>query len=458
MTHSAKINRHIIIDNRKKDVFTINTIFEETGLPSISRIKECLKRVLELGKNINVPIAEIDGKLHDEMRNLAYDMFCYQKLNIKTFTILGSNELKKLRLQEDDAFSESDSLLISEFLSKNLLDAFAELVSCCYLNGKRLRPQLYVGNFHSRYSGKRHTIFFARRGEDIYVFREKLDNTRLSVYLSNYFSASDQIEAIVKEIHDISGKDDSFAQKLQNITSKIEEFNHDAETRHSLISGAITFLDFLGWKGLWQSKNGADALDQVSNLIENFRNELAQLSSKYYKEAGDIPISSLISISDTIAVFTPETSCAKICDLLKLHAKFAKYVLEKCCTAGFAIRGAISYGQYSVVKNIMIGPGIDECASWHEMGNWIGVHLTPMAQINWEREKESEPCICAYSVPMKSGFKADYCVLWELSEEQFCELATNVKALLPEIAAKYMNTQKFLRECVWKEALTDGKK
>ena len=101
---------------------------------------------------------------------------------------------------------------------------------------------------------------------------------------------------------------------------------------------------------------------------------------------------------------------------------------------------------------------IDECASWHEMGNWIGVHLTPMAQINWEREKESEPCICAYSVPMKSGFKADYCVLWELSEEQFCELATNVKALLPEIAAKYMNTQKFLRECVWKEALTDGKK
>lgn len=437
---------------------TINTYFDETDLPPISQIKGCLERVIELGQNIGVSIAEVDSKLHDEMRNLAYDMLCYQKLNTKTFTILGNSDVKKLRLQEDDVFSDSDSLLISEFLSKNLLDAFAELVSCCYLNGKRMRPQLYAGNFHSRYSGKRHTVFFARRGENICVFHEKLNTTKLSVYLSNYFSASEQADILVREIYNISNSDVSFAQKQQGITSAIEKFNHDAETRHSLISGAITFLDFLGWKGLWQSKNEADALDQVSNLIEDFRDELAQLSKKYYKEAGDIPISSLISISDTIAVFTPETSNAKICDLLKLHAKFAKYVLEKCCTAGFAIRGAISYGQYSVVKNIMIGPGIDECASWHEMGNWIGVHLTPTAQINWEREKESEPCICKYLVPIKSGLKADYCVLWELSEDQFCELATNVKALLPEIAAKYMNTQKFLRECVWKEAPADGEK
>lgn len=437
---------------------TINATFEEKGLPPISRIKECLERVIGLGQNINVSIAEIDSKLHDEMRDFAYDMFCYQKLKTKTFTIMESKELKKLRLQEDDIFSESDSLLISEFLSKNLLDAFAELISCCYLNGKKTRPQLYVGNFHSRYSGKRHSIFFARCGENICVFHERLDNTTLSVYLSNYFSASSLTESIVKEIYDISGKNTSFAQRQQDITNTVEKFNNDAETRHSLISGAITFLDFLGWKGLWQSRNEADALKQVSNLIEDFRDELVQLSKRYYKEAGDIPISSLISISDTIAVFTPETSYAKICDLLKLHAKFAKYVLEKCCAAGFAIRGAISYGQYSVVKNIMIGPGIDECASWHEMGNWIGVHLTPTAQINWEREKASDPCVCKYNVPMKSGLKADYCVLWELSEEQFCELATNVKALLPEIAAKYMNTQKFLRECVWKEALTDGKK
>ncbi len=443
---------------KQKDVVAINTFFDEAGLPPISQIKECLERVVGLGQNIGVSIAEIDGKLSNEMERLAYDMFCYQKQKAKTFTILGNNDLKKLQLQEDDVFSDSDTLLISDVLSKNLLEAFAELVSYCYLNGKRMRPQLYAGNFHSRYSGKRHTVFFARRGKNIYVFREKLDTIKLSTYLSNYFSESEQVDSLVKNIYDISNSDISFAQKQKGITNAIDMFNREAESRHSLISGAITFLDFLGWKGLWQSKNEAEALDQVSKLIEDFRDELAKLSKKYYKETEDIPISSLISISDTIAAFTPETSNAKICDLIKLHAEFAKYVLEKCCTAGFAIRGAISYGQYSVVKNIMIGPGIDECASWHEMGDWIGVHLTPTAQISWEREKESHSCIGQYCVPIKLGLKADYCVLWKLSEQKFCELATNVKALLPEIAAKYMNTQKFLRKYVWKEESTDGEK
>lgn len=436
----------------------INAIFEETGLPPISQIKGYLEKVIGLGQNITVSVAEVDRDLNKEMHDLAYNMFCYQKSKLKSFTILRDNQLKRLRLQEDDTFSEPDSLLISAFISENLLDAFAELVSYCYLNGKRTRSQLYAGNFHSRYSGKRHMVFFARRGEKICVFHEELSDTELSAYLSDYFSTSDQTNAIVKEIYDISIRDALFAEKQRDIIDAVERFNRDAETRHSLISGAITFLDFLGWKGLWQSKNEADALDQVSGLIEDFRDELAQLSKKYYEEAKDIPISSLISISDTIAVFTPETSNAKICELLKLHAKFAKYVLEKCCDAGFAIRGAISYGQYSIVKNIMIGPGIDECASWHEMGNWIGVHLTPTAQIYWERGKEDDPCICKYKVPMKSGHKAGYCVLWKLSEESFCELAVNVKALLPEIAAKYMNTQEFLRDYVWKEASTNGKK
>lgn len=436
----------------------IDAVFEETGLPPIGLIKGCLEKVVGLGRSINVSIADVDSKLHDEMCRLAYEMFCYQKSSLKSFTVLENSQLKKLRFQEDDAFSESDSWLISDILSKNLLEAFSELVSCCYLNGKKIRPQLYVGNFHSRYSGERHTVFFARRGENLCVFHEKLSDTELSAYLSDYFSTSEQTDAIVKEIYDISGRDASFAQKQQDITDAAERFNHDAESRHSLISGAITFLDFLGWKGLWQSKDEAHVLRQVSDLIEDFRVKLAQLSKEYYKDAGNIPISSLISISDTIAVFTPKTSQARICDLLELHAKFAKHVLERCCDAGFAIRGAIGYGQYSVVKNIMIGPGIDECASWHEMGNWIGVHLTPTAQIYWEQEKEDDLYICIHRVPMKSGLKSDYCVRWELSEERFLKLATDVKALLPEIAAKYMNTQEFLRKYVWKEVAANGKR
>lgn len=431
-------------------------------LPPVDKIKAHLLRISKLGDKIGVPIADTDKDWADELIGLSYAMFCYHKQSKKTFTVCNNRKLKDIRIQEDaDGFSESDSLVVMNFIRENLLSVFAELISYSYLPRSRQgqMSQLFVAEVNSRYSGDKHAVFFANQNDEVYIFDNALTEIRLLDYISNYFSASGCPDAEIEEVCNIVISDSEFIQKQGSISSKIEEFNRNVVNKHGFIFGAITFLDFLAWKGLWQSQNDSP-LKEVSDLIEDFKNRLDELSREYFREAKDIPVSSLISISDTIAVFTPKTSNADIHALLRIHARFSQYVLEKCCTKQYAIRGAIAYGEYSTMKSIMIGPGIDECASWHETGNWIGVHLTPTAQLYWESFGEANDIVCTYEVPLKAGLKADYCVRWSISQEEFKRLAIKNRALLPEISGKYTNTQKFLRKIVWNPegGVDDGKK
>lgn len=438
-------------------VIIINSLILE--LPEIGIIKNYLIKIAMLGDRIGAPIANSDKDLAENLETLSYNLFCYNKQNKKTFTVCGDRKIKEMRiLEDDDGFSESDTFYINSFIHTNLLDVFSELVSTSYLcpkTKKKKDSHLFVAELYSRYSGKKHAIFFVNVDDHVYVFNESLTEISLEEYTSDYFSASDEVDDNIKEICKISISKEPFAQKQRKIFAEAEKFNSSIGNKHSFIFGAITFLDFLGWKGLWQSQNEHDSLKTVSDLIEDFRKKLDNLSQEYFSEAKEIPLSSLISISDTIAVFTPKTCKADIAHLLKIHADFSRYVLEKCCENMFAIRGAVTYGEYSTIKNIMIGPGIDECASWHESGNWIGVHLAPSAQLAWDNSEESN--ILQYDhIPLKNGHKLKYCVRWGISKDSFRRLALRNRALLPEVAAKYINTLKFLEDTFWEGGVEDA--
>ena len=95
----------------------------------------------------------------------------------------------------------------------------------------------------------------------------------------------------------------------------------------------------------------------------------------------------------------------------------------------------------------MIGPGIDECASWHETCNWIGVHLTPSAELAMKNNSSGdiENIVIRKNIPVKKGYpKVTYCVKWYVEKNEFKNLTNHVQALLPEISGKYMNTYEFL--------------
>ena len=69
-------------------------------------------------------------------------------------------------------------------------------------------------------------------------------------------------------------------------------------------------------------------------------------------------------ISDTYVIYTKEQ---------ELSNKLSKRLIELCLVNDLLIRGATSYGKFYNNDMVYIGQTVDEAASWHEMGEEIGV-------------------------------------------------------------------------------------
>lgn len=421
-----------------------------------------------LGDQAGASIRDVDKELASKMSWLSYDMFCIQKQKKKSFTVCHDIRLRKMKITEDaDGLADEDNLYLEDFLNIGSLslEAFSELAAISYLKPSKKSltdtERLLYASVFSRYSDEEYPVFFFVRDRVAYIFHDKTTSIRLTDYLKDYFTTSD-ISEIEMLTHELSVPGSSFFRMQKTASITFQRINENTRHKYDFINGAITFLDFLGWKGRWQSQDGnspENTLSAVSSMIRAFRDKLNVLSQELYTQAEGIQLSRLISISDTIAIFTPKVSTVNECKLLELHAKLSRFILEQCAKNKFPIRGTITYGEYGLLDNIMQGPGIDECASWYETGDWIGVHFTPTAQIYWNTSATiNTDVICNnYNVPLKSSLKGVYCVKWEITESVYNELALNTKALLPEIARKYMNTYDFLRNTIWKGADSNGK-
>jgi len=216
--------------------------------------------------------------------------------------------------------------------------------------------------------------------------------------------------------------------------------------------GAVTLLDVLGWKGIWQREQEADVL--LNDLIDRAKERLKRFTTdgrgkNQFKEiTWDI-----ISISDTI-VFTAVGECNAA---IKLTALFNNVNISNFLTAGLPLRGATSYGYYSVKNNILVGPAIDEVASWYEQADWIGVHMTPSATFRCEANTmvgywED------YEIPSKTYGKINsLCFNWPMawiikkSKDELMQTFLKMAPITPDIAIKINNTLKFFDEMMKNE-------
>ena len=211
-------------------------------------------------------------------------------------------------------------------------------------------------------------------------------------------------------------------------------------------TGAVTFLDVLGWKGMWLlHENPIPALLKV---VERTREEATKISKQYAetKEFRGIEnITEVISISDTIAIFSEgETELT-----IELQAKICSWLLEHALSEEkIPLRGAISYGSYSKLDNVMQGRAVDEAASWYEFVDWIGVVLTPSAHLKISQKKSITECITHYEkIPFKKSVpNLNTCVDWNFNAKmkKLEEIVVEMGVLTPEIAPKYLNTLAFL--------------
>jgi hypothetical protein len=219
--------------------------------------------------------------------------------------------------------------------------------------------------------------------------------------------------------------------------------------------GAVTFLDVLAWKGVWQ-RQGDGAIELCEHVIELLRTVMTMFGDNegqsWAGNFGGIK-TSVRGLSNTIAI----SSIGPAEKTLVYHSALLAMTFGIAFRKGIPLRGAVSFGDFLVKDQrdldttLLIGPAVDEVAAWYEAVEWIGAVLTPSSYFRWPQEQAiDESYVVEYNVPVKGrGKHAMKCVNWlrEFKDEK--ELANGflgmASVVTPDIAAKYQNTFDFYR-------------
>ena len=208
--------------------------------------------------------------------------------------------------------------------------------------------------------------------------------------------------------------------------------------------GVVTFLDVLGWKGVYDRQ--ADAIASLKLLVDGVGK---RATGKRGRINGDVIVK---SISDTIAIFTAcdDTEVSKA---IEIHGELCQWLIPESIRSALPVRGATAYGAFEISDNIFVGKAVDEAASWHEQGNWIGVNLSPSAEFVFSKSSSTSAWV-PYSAPIKTAMKwQPHCVNWllewtDISREKdaVCAKFRSMGPIVPEFAPKFINTLSFIEE------------
>lgn len=207
-------------------------------------------------------------------------------------------------------------------------------------------------------------------------------------------------------------------------------------------AGIVTFLDVLGWKGVYDRQ--ADAIESLKRLVDGVKKDAER---KRGRINGDVNVQ---SISDTIAIFTA-CSEKEISQAIEIHGELCQRLIPDSIRAGLPMRGATAYGNFEISDNIFVGKAVDEAASWHEQGNWIGVNLTPSAEFVFSK-RDTRSAWASYPAPIKIPMKWEpHCVNWlkewtdfESEKKSVRERFLDMGPIVPEVAPKFINTLVFI--------------
>lgn len=217
------------------------------------------------------------------------------------------------------------------------------------------------------------------------------------------------------------------------------------EATKKINTGVVTFLDVLGWKGVYN--RNMDAVASLTSLVEGI-SSLAEIQ----RGRGNLYYNTLVkSISDTIAIFTQCTE-EDFPVAADIHGLLCQWIIPKSIEAEIPVRGATAFGEFEIKDNIFVGKAVDEAASWHEQADWIGVNLTPSAEYLFI--VNSNPRWIQFEPPIKTPLKCQlHCVNWidnwqdrtkDKDIEYIKRIFRRLGPILPEIAGKFANTLKFI--------------
>ena len=264
-------------------------------------------------------------------------------------------------------------------------------------------------------------------------------------------------DKIKKGLSEIKNNKNLSHEEIQN---KIECMFSDFNSSYITNGGVVSFFDFLGWKGICNRVLEKDPLYIVDSILVGTKYKLEEFIARIlikkhgYNNKYNSMISTIISISDTIVIFTPFSKDNGISEyeLLVIHAKIANHIFAESIENNLPIRGAISFGEYRFKNNVFLGNGIDECAKEYEACDWIGFHFTPKAEEIIKANISNKPVsfIMEYDkIPIKESKKKignrKYCVNLLLCAEVYENFLENNQTNDPDIKLKHDNTLNLIK-------------
>ena len=285
---------------------------------------------------------------------------------------------------------------------------------------------------------------------DISKSIENLEETSKEDYLEpNFISDFNEVKALYlngifketkKKLNLFTEKykeDPKKEKQIKILLKEVESIRKFLESGQEVLKGYLTFADILGWKGIWKKQNSEE--EKVDTL-----NTLLFIKSKLEEEFKDEKENYKINlISDTYVVFAKN---------FQINNKLSKRLIELCLKNDLLIRGATSYGKFYNNDMVYIGQTVDEAASWHEMGEEIGIFYTSSAKLSIDEENPIEyelknSYLRKGTIKTKLGEIKTYYINWYNKEtkKDFYRIMKD-EVISPDISSKYLNTEKSMEK------------
>jgi hypothetical protein len=166
--------------------------------------------------------------------------------------------------------------------------------------------------------------------------------------------------------------------------------------------GGVAILDALG-----VSVFGRHESDAFLNWLEKVKPTLDDFARDRQKLGGDAHVELRI-FGGTILGAWPVDDGTPAHEIIEGLAIWASAAIAHGLAAGFRLRGAISFGDYRSTGSAVLGPAFSDAALWHDASEWIGVHITPSAQLVYEgsllgEDPPQNTSLIPYNVPLHNG-------------------------------------------------------
>lgn len=295
--------------------------------------------------------------------------------------------------------------------------------------------------------------------EDIVNIKKELVNKSEEILMKRknleFLKKFKEFDSTLSSFYYTENSSDFFQKKLKEIVDK--------EIGNNLVQNIGELrakLNQMLMKEEYSLKENENFLEKCENEIRNkgtnfkmLEISLKQILIDYYTKIFDVELNVEL-ISDTFVIYSTSMN---VYVERRLHNELNKILISLCLKKGFLIRGATAYGEYYNKDSVFLGPAIDEAAMWHELGDEIGIYQTKTAELKKDNgykwlndnlelyEDKEDKIVTTHTIKLKPQYLDVLFIDWSEYEDDFNKIYVSQTPFLPEIASKYINSEKFLK-------------